>query len=59
MKRCIEVHGCPASHYLICKAYKEGKSCWEVPGVPCCKRDNKDRCPDCSVYIDASKDEEA
>lgn len=44
MKRCFEIQGCPASLYLICPAYKEKKSCWEILGVPCCKRNNKDRC---------------
>jgi hypothetical protein len=53
MKRCFEVRGCPASHYLICQAYKEGKDCWEVEDIPCCKRKNKDRCKDCNVYMDA------
>jgi len=55
LKRCLEARGCPASHYLICEAYKEKKSCWEVADVPCCKRKNKDRCIECPVYIAASK----
>lgn len=57
MKRCFEIQGCPASLYLICPAYKEKKSCWEILGVPCCKRNNKDRCLECSLYLNARKEE--
>lgn len=53
MKRCFEVEPCPASHYLKCPAYKQGKNCWETVNIPCCKRNNKDRCPPCSVYMAA------
>jgi len=52
MNKCsnYDVKGCPASQYLICEAYKNGKNCWETQGVPCCKRDNKERCKECEVY---------
>jgi hypothetical protein len=50
-----DIRGCPASWYSICSAYKEGKNCWEMDGVdiPCCKRRDKSRCPECNVYIKA------
>lgn len=50
MKRCYDIRGCPASHYLRCPAYKTDKNCWEVPNLPCCKRNDKERCKDCSIY---------
>ena len=53
MNKCSDynIRGCPASSYLICSAYKEGTNCWEAErDIPCCKRENKDRCKDCSVY---------
>ncbi|MDI6703185.1 MAG: hypothetical protein QME40_00655 [bacterium] len=55
MKRCYEIQTCPASHYLRCPAYKTGKDCWETTDLPCCKRNNKDRCNDCYVYIKAKE----
>jgi len=47
-----DVKGCPASMYLVCKAYERKKNCWEVEGIgiPCCKRLRKDRCPTCEVF---------
>jgi hypothetical protein len=56
VKRCYEVRGCSASFYLKCPAYEKGKDCWNVTNLPCCKRNNKDRCKDCTVFIEASKD---
>lgn len=50
MKRCYDIRGCPASHYLRCSAYQIGKNCWEEPNIPCCKRNEKERCKDCSIY---------
>ncbi|MBU1261960.1 hypothetical protein KKG61_02485 [bacterium] len=48
-KRCCDLRGCPASYYLACDAYKDGKNCFEVEGeVPCCKKD-KD-CTTCNIY---------
>ncbi|MDI6782170.1 MAG: hypothetical protein QME49_08730 [bacterium] len=50
MKKCYDVRGCPASHYLRCAAYASGKDCWEVPDIPCCKRNDKERCKECNIY---------
>lgn len=50
MKRCFEVRRCPASCYMICKAYKNGTDCWNTTDLPCCKRDVKDRCSSCHIY---------
>ncbi|MDI6735846.1 MAG: hypothetical protein QME42_06590 [bacterium] len=50
MKRCFEIRGCPASHYLNCVAYRNGLNCWETPQIPCCKRNDKERCPQCPIY---------
>lgn len=58
MTRCcdFDVGGCTASFYLSCVAYKEGKNCWEVEvSIPCCKRNNKERCRDCNTYQKAVK----
>jgi hypothetical protein len=49
------VRGCPASHYLICKAYATGRNCWEVPGRPCCKQEDLAQCLSCSVYMKGNK----
>jgi len=57
MKHCWEVTNRPASMYLQCVAYKEKLNCWEVKDIPCCKRENKDRCKECSVYQAAFKEE--
>jgi hypothetical protein len=27
------------------------RNCWEVEGLPCCRRNNKDRCEDCVIYL--------
>jgi len=56
--RCSDysIRGCPASSYLICPAYKTGKNCWEAEeSIPCCKRKDKSRCPECDVYQKAEK----
>ncbi|MEW6607238.1 MAG: hypothetical protein AB1414_07245 [bacterium] len=53
MKRCYEIRGCPASHYLNCQAYQQGSNCWEILNVPCCKRNDKDRCLQCPIYQSA------
>jgi hypothetical protein len=58
MKRCFEVRHCPASCYMICKAYKEGSDCWNTINIPCCKRNNKDRCENCHIYKEALIEEE-
>lgn len=57
MNRCSDyaLKGCPASQYLICEAYKNEKNCWETQGVPCCKRDDKERCKECEVYKKAQE----
>ncbi|MDI6786080.1 MAG: hypothetical protein QMD92_05155 [bacterium] len=57
MLKCLDVKGCSAGYYLKCPAFKAGKSCWEVPNVPCCKRNDFERCKECSVYIRACKEE--
>lgn len=49
------VRGCPASHYLTCKAYATGRNCWEVACKPCCKQDDFGQCLSCSVYIKGKK----
>ncbi|MBU0600325.1 hypothetical protein KKB54_03250 [bacterium] len=56
--KCLDVKGCSAGYYLKCPAYKIEKSCWEVPAVPCCKRNNKERCVPCPVYLRAGQKEE-
>lgn len=50
MKRCYEVRGCPASHYLNCAAYRQEINCWEATNIPCCKRNDKERCSQCPIY---------
>ncbi|MDI6786360.1 MAG: hypothetical protein QMD92_06575 [bacterium] len=55
MKRCFEVRCCPVSCYMICNAYKNGTNCWDTNNIPCCKRDNKDRCKSCHIYKTAHK----
>jgi hypothetical protein len=57
MLRCYEVRGCPASFYLRCPAYEQNKNCWEVPNLPCCKRNDKSRCKQCSIYQKAFEEE--
>lgn len=53
--KCCEwdIRGCPVSWYMSCEAYKAGKNCWEVKIIPCCKREEKVRCPTCEVYLKA------
>jgi hypothetical protein len=48
-----QVKGCPASYYLTCRAFVEGKNCWEVPGVPCCAKSAHPECQDCQVFKQA------
>lgn len=53
MNRCSDysIMGCPASLYLSCSAYKEGKNCWETErDIPCCQKD-KAECGNCRIYI--------
>ena len=47
------VKGCPASYYLKCRAYEDGKNCWEVPDVPCCSKRTLADCGDCDVFRNA------
>ena len=50
--KCWQIRCCPASLYRICKAYDEGKNCWEWPeSTPCCKRADLSRCQTCDVYL--------
>ncbi|MBU2599747.1 hypothetical protein KJ849_04120 [bacterium] len=56
MKRCFEIRYCPASCYIVCDAYKNGTDCWDTPHIPCCKRDNKGRCLECFVLIQAKEE---
>jgi len=49
---CSDIIRCPASHYLICQAYSEGKLCFEVAGKPCCKRNDPRRCFKCWVFVE-------
>lgn len=53
MTVCCDIRGCPGSQYINCAAYKTGKNCWEVLDVPCCKRNDKGRCKECSIYLKA------
>lgn len=57
MNRCSDyaIKGCPASQYMICEAYRTGRNCWETKGIPCCKRNDKERCKGCEVYIKAQR----
>lgn len=43
-------HGCPASFYTSCRAYKEGLNCWEIEDKPCCRNSNFSICSNCKVY---------
>jgi hypothetical protein len=44
------IKGCPASSYLSCPAYLEGKNCWEVEiAKPCCKAECAHDCMGCDV----------
>jgi len=45
------VRGCPASFYLICDAYAQGKNCWEVGEKPCCRKTDLSQCKSCNVYM--------
>lgn len=57
MLKCLDVKGCSAGYYLKCPAFKIEKSCWEVSNVPCCKRNDIERCKICPVYIRACEGE--
>ncbi|HAW60059.1 MAG TPA: hypothetical protein DCW86_01130 [Actinobacteria bacterium] len=48
---CREMKGCPASQYFICPAFSAGKNCWEIPNVPCCRRNDKTRCRSCTLFL--------
>jgi hypothetical protein len=42
---------------MSCIAYKSNKNCWETKDIPCCRRENKDRCPKCIIYKLAKEEE--
>ncbi len=52
---CFSIQKCPSTQYFKCKAFADERNCWEIPDVPCCKRNDKRRCLNCSVYFVASK----
>ncbi len=48
---CGKLKGCPASQYFICPAYSGNKNCWETKDLPCCRRNDKERCFSCTLFI--------
>ncbi len=48
---CQVIQQCPREKYMNCPAFLAGKNCWQVSGVLCCKRNIKNRCQDCKVYL--------
>jgi hypothetical protein len=49
------VRGCPASFYLSCPAYLNGKNCWEVAEKPCCGDGNLTKCGLCPTFTKGSR----
>jgi hypothetical protein len=46
---CWSLVNCGAAKYR-CEAFKEGRSCFQVPSTPCCDV-NRQRCISCPVFI--------
>ncbi len=41
--------GCPASMYMICEGFENGKNCWELEEKPCCPVTDSSVCKTCRV----------
>lgn len=48
MRKCWDIKGCPASHYMNCVAYKEQVSCWEMKEGCICG--SYSECEECPIY---------
>jgi hypothetical protein len=49
MRKCWQIKGCPASHYVHCPAYVKDVDCWEIK-QGCLCTEFKD-CSECLIYI--------
>jgi hypothetical protein len=48
MRKCWQIKGCPASHYVRCEAYIKDADCWQInQGCLCVDGSN---CSECSIY---------
>ncbi|MCK4778451.1 MAG: hypothetical protein KAS39_08710 [Actinomycetia bacterium] len=48
MRKCFELKGCPASHYMECPAYRDKINCWEIKKGCLCHY--YPECDSCLIY---------
>ena len=47
---CWQIRKCPDHQKNKCSAFSYSLNCWEKGDLPCCRRNNKDRCELCIMY---------
>jgi hypothetical protein len=48
MRKCWQIKGCPASHYVNCAAYIKDVDCWQIKQGCLCSEVGS--CADCYIY---------